>query len=43
MIFNPYDYAVQDDIIACLRDLEAEGNLVEVSHRNCIKLDVEIQ
>lgn len=43
MIFNPYDYAVQDDIIACLRDLEADGNLVEVSHRNCIKLDVEIK
>ena len=40
-VFNPYDYAVQKDIDECLRDLESEQ--IEVTHRNCVKLDVEIQ
>jgi len=39
LIFNIYDYAKQEDIDACLRDLEA-GN-VEVSYRNCVELDIE--
>ena len=39
-IFNSYDYAVQEDIDECLGDLELEQ--IEVSHRNCVKLDVEI-
>jgi len=40
-IFNSYDYAVQEDIDECLRDLELEQ--IEVSHRNCVKLDIEMQ
>lgn len=40
MIFNPYDYMIQEDINRCLSDLE-EGE-VEVSYRNCIPLDVDI-
>jgi hypothetical protein len=39
-IFNPYDYAIQEDINECLKDLES--GQVEVSHRNCVKLDVQI-
>jgi len=42
MIFNPYDYAVQEDIDECLVDLDYHNNGTEVTHRNCIKLDVEI-
>lgn len=42
MIFNPYDYAIQEDIDKGLMDLESENNVCEVSHRNCIKLDVQI-
>lgn len=40
LIFNGYDYEVQEDIDECLKDLES-GN-IEVSHRNCVKLDIEI-
>lgn len=40
MIFNPYDYAKRENIQECLKDLESE--ITEVSHRNCVKLDVEI-
>lgn len=39
-IFNPYDYMIQEDIEECLRDLESVR--VEVTHRNCVMLDVEI-
>jgi hypothetical protein len=39
-IFNPYDYARQEDINECLKDLES--NQVIVSHRKSIKLDVQI-
>ena len=45
LVFNGYDYAVQEDIDECLKDLEAErgnGNWIEVSHRNCILLNVEM-
>jgi len=42
MIFNPYDYAVQEDIDECLIDLDYHNRGVEVTHRNCVKLDVEI-
>lgn len=41
-VFNPYDYAVQEDIDKCLIDLESEESVCEVTHRNCIQLDVEI-
>lgn len=41
LIFNMYDYKVQEDIDQCLKDLELDETL-EVSHRNCVKLDVEI-
>jgi len=41
MVFNPYDYEYQSDIDSCLVDLECNDNVVEVTHRNCIKLDVE--
>jgi len=40
LIFNIYDYAVQKDVDACLRDLEAGE--VEVSYRNYVELDIEI-
>lgn len=40
MVFNPYDYMVQEDIDECLNDLESGE--IEVSHRNCVTLDVEI-
>ena len=39
-VFNPYDYKVQEDIDECLKDL-VSGE-VEVSYRNCVKLDIEI-
>jgi hypothetical protein len=42
-VFNPYDYSVQKDIDNCLMDLDYCGNGVEVTHRNCIKLDIEIR
>jgi len=42
MIFNPYDYSIQEDIDKCLVDLDYHNNGIEVTHRNCIKLDVEI-
>jgi hypothetical protein len=41
LIFNIYDYAVQADIDNCLRDLEDPHGVVEVSHRNCVDLDIE--
>jgi hypothetical protein len=40
LVFNAYDYMIQEDIDECLRDLES--GKIEVSHRNCIKLDVQI-
>ena len=40
-VFNPYDYTKYLDIIECLNDLI--NRKVEVSHRNCIKLDVEME
>jgi len=42
MIFNPYDYSVQEDIDECLVDLDYHNRGVEVTYRNCVKLDVEI-
>jgi hypothetical protein len=39
-VFNPYDYMIQEDIEECLRDLELCK--VEVSHRNCVMLDIEV-
>lgn len=39
-VFNGYDYTVDKDIQECLNDLES-GKL-EVSHRNCLKLDIQI-
>lgn len=39
LVFNVYDYAKQEDVDACLRDLEAGE--VEVSYRNCVELDIE--
>jgi len=41
MVFNPYDYAIQNDIDECLIDLQNHTNGLEVTHRNCIQLDVE--
>ena len=40
LVFNPYDYAIQEDIEECLRDLENPKHPCEVSHRNRIKLDI---
>jgi hypothetical protein len=40
LVFNNYDYMVQDDINECLKDLECGE--IEVSHRRSIKLDIEI-
>ena len=39
-VFNPYDYMIQEDIDECLDDL-VSGE-IGVSHRNCVKLDIEI-
>lgn len=39
-VFNMYDYMVQEDIRCCLEDLES--GQIEVSHRNCVMLDVVI-
>ena len=41
-VFNPYDYAVQEDIYECLNNLDYHVNGIEVSHRRCVKLDVEV-
>lgn len=41
LVFNIYDYKEQKDTEQCLKDL-ASGK-VEVSSRNCIKLDVELK
>ncbi|HEX7313274.1 MAG TPA: hypothetical protein VF297_05110 [Pyrinomonadaceae bacterium] len=41
LVFNVYDYAAQADIDKCLRDLEDPQSVVEVSHRNCVDLDIE--
>lgn len=38
LIFNCYDYAVLDDVNACLNDLE--HGLVDISHRNRVPLDI---
>lgn len=49
LVFTHYDYRNQDGIDRCLKDLvdrtefPISRSCVEVSHRNCIKLDVEIQ
>lgn len=40
LVFNAYDYMVQEHIDECLKDLETGE--IEVTHRNCILLDVEI-
>jgi len=40
MVFNLYDYEVQEDIDQCLIDLESDK--IEVSHRHCIQLDVKM-
>lgn len=42
MVFNSYDYTIQEDIDECLVDLQQHNNGLEVSHRNCIKLDIEM-
>jgi hypothetical protein len=40
LVFNNYDYMVQEDIEECLKDLQ--NGSIEVSHRNCVILDVEM-
>lgn len=42
MVFNPYDYSKQEDINECLVDLQYHNHGLEVTHRNCVQLDVEI-
>lgn len=39
LIFNPYDYTSEKDMNDCIVDLES--GKTEVSHRNCVKLDVQ--
>lgn len=40
MIFNPYDYAIQEDIDQCLKDLCEPQPIVEISHRGKVELDI---
>lgn len=40
MVFNPYDYAVQEDIDKCLSDLSSPEECLEVSYRNRVPLDI---
>lgn len=40
MVFNPYDYMVQEDINKCLRDLTDPEHVCEISHRGAVKLDI---
>ena len=39
LVFNIYDYMIQEDINNCLKDL-LNGD-VEVSRRNCVSLSIE--
>ena len=48
LVFNMYDYTVQEDIDECLKKLVGDKknndmDALEVSHRHGIQLDVEIQ
>lgn len=38
LVFNMYDYKVQEDIDECLKDLESGET--ELSRRNMVKLDI---
>jgi hypothetical protein len=40
LVFNIYNYAKQEDIDQCLRDLNNAEECVEVSHRNRVALDI---
>jgi hypothetical protein len=40
MVFNPYDYEIQDDIDQCLRDLSDPDHVCEISHRGAVRLDI---
>lgn len=39
LVFNSYNYAIQEDIERCLKDLQC--GMIEVSHRNRIALDIK--
>lgn len=40
MLFNPYDYAIQEDIDQCLKDLCDPNSVVKVSRRGKVELDI---
>lgn len=40
MVFNPYDYMLQDDIDQCLKDLSDPNHVCEISHRGEVDLDI---
>jgi hypothetical protein len=40
MIFNPYDYMIQDDIEKCLRDLTDSKHICKISHRGIVDIEI---
>jgi hypothetical protein len=40
MVFNPYNYMEQEDIDRCLADLSDSENVVNISSRRPVKLDI---
>lgn len=40
LVFNMYNYSLQEDIDQCLIDLGDENNVTEVSYRHCIGINI---